>query len=333
MKKLTVTMALIATIMIGCGGGSGGSSGGGEQTNQSVNTGFKYPGVFDRDELFFISAHREALGILLGGYFEADKLLLIHEINQIVGMVDLSVHARLNMIEDLDGVSRASCGQGGLAAISYSSTDDTPVYGEFQMTHFGGVGMKLADDSTDCPSQYFDGYIKYTISDTPESITVKYGDISIDPNPFFYSNTYIHDAVEGLLGGGTITFPNYPNKDSLIFKTKPGQSLERTIIEGGKITDSITISEADISDIDDGEKTTINASYIREWLENGETFILSTNISNLVYNKDTYIISGTVEFRLNVKGKPSKYVNASVSYGSGVRVTFNKEGVETHRNY
>jgi len=220
-KKLILAMALIATIMIGCGGGSGGSSGGGEQTNQSVNTGFKYPGVFDRDELFFISAHREALGILLGGYFEADKLLLIYELSAFpIGEVYSSIHAPLNMIDDLDNISRASCGQGGLAAISYSSTDETATYGEFQMTHFGGVGLKPTGESENCPSEYFHGYIKYNMSETPNSITVKYGDISIDPNPFYHSNDYIHDEEEGLLGSGTITFPNFPNKDSLIIKTE-----------------------------------------------------------------------------------------------------------------
>jgi len=332
MKKLILTITLIATIIIGCGETSSGKE---EQTNphtSTTNSSFKYPGIFEKDKLFFISTKKEAPLILFSGYYEPVKSLLIYELDAVpIAKVYTSVHAPLNMIDTLDGVSRASCGQGGLAAISYSSTDEIATYGEFQMTHFGGVGLKLAGEAANCPSQYFHGYIKYSMSETPNSITVKYGDVSIDPNPFYHANEYIHDDEEGLLGSGTVTFPQFPNKNSLIIKTK---SLEKTIVNKNKITDRIKISQADISDIDDGEKRTINASYIREWLENGETFILSTKIDNLVFNKDKSIMSGSIQFRLKVKGKPSRYVNASAHYyKGGVRVTYNKEGVESHRNY
>jgi hypothetical protein len=339
MKKITVTMALIATMMIGCGGESGGStssnngtSGGGEQTNQSANTTFKYPGLFgtyaNGKELFFQAVRDNSTLILIGNYFPDTHLITVFN-GPAVGF-GVGTIALLDSVDNTTNFRRPGCEKGNLTVFSNVFSNNI-TSGEFLMDNFSGVVVKSRFDSDECPSAgYIDGYMKFSMTNNPSSIDVKYGDADIDPYPLQFADDYVHDSVGEFWGSGTTIFPNH---DSFIFKTKPNQPLEVTQKEGSKITFHRKITEADISHIDDGEKITVNASYNREWLEDGETFMLSTKMDKLVYDKNA-IISGTIKYQLRVKGKPSRYVNATVSYNTGsISVTYNKEGVESHRNY
>jgi len=251
-------------------------------------------------------------------------------------ITDLAISTPLQIIDTSPSNSRANCEKGSLSITSYS---DAPPSGVFEMSNFSGVGVNISGDEH-CLTDYFDGYVNYSI--TSQITTATFGKYSSSiGTPYFSGSGGQFNASTGVLGSLKL---DKPNKESFIFTTGANKSLETFIVQSdnslndytkGPYTKfkSVILKNATLSKIVNGGSTTFNANYIREWEEEGETFILFTKITNVVSNTDTgEIFSGDIEYKLTVEGNSDKYINADITYSPDVKVTYTKEGV-TSKNY
>ena len=331
MIKLTIPLIFISSLLvIGCGAGDGNTNAGGTGTG----TAFKYPAFFNDYSTFKTSAesNRSTTALPIA---QADLFVFLNALTQ-AGTTDLAIRTYLELIDTFPSHSRANCEKGSLSITSYS---DAPPSGVFEMSNFSGVGVNISGDE-DCPTGYYDGYINYSV--TSEITTATFGKYSSSiGTPYFSGSRGQFNASTGVLGSLKL---NKPNKDSLVFTTGANKSLETFIVQSdnslndytkGSYTkfNSVILKNATLSKIVNGVSTTFNANYIREWEEEGETFILFTKITNLVSNTDTgEIFSGDIEYKLSVEGNSDKYINADITYSPDVKVTYTKEGV-TSKNY
>jgi len=329
MNKYYLPVIFISSLLVlGCGGG--GSKG----NSAGTGTEFKYPSFFNDYNTFKTSAEFK-LSIFSLPIAKTDVAVFQNALGQ-AGITDLAIRTNLNLIDTFPSHSRASCEKGSLNITTYS---DAPPSGVFDMTNFSGVGVNISGDEN-CPTDYYDGYIKYSIGSQVSTATFGKYSSSIG-TPYFSGSGSRFNASTGVLGSLKLV---KPNQESVVFTTGANKSLEVFIVQTDQtLTDytkgtytkfnSVIIKNATLSKVVNGGRTTFNANYIREWEEEGETFILFTEITNIVSNTDTgEIFSGDIKYELTVEGNSDKYVNANITYNPDVKVTYTKEGV-TSKNY
>ena len=334
MKKLSFPLLFISSLLlIGCGGGGSGNANSGG-TGTGTGSVFKYPSFFNEYNTFKTAAEfrRSVFSLPIA---RADLLVFQNALGS-AGITDLGIRTSLQLIDTFPSHSRASCEKGSLSITSYS---DAPPSGVFEMSNFSGVGFNISGNE-DCPTDYYDGYIKYSVSSQITTATFGKYSSSIG-TPYFSGSGGQFNGSTGVLGSVKLEKPNH---ESVIFTTGVNKSLETFLVQSnsslndytkGPYTkfNSVLLRNATLSKNVNSRTTTFNANYIREWEDEGQIFILFTRISNIVSNINTgEISSGYVEYELIAKGNSDKYVNADITYGSDVKVTYTKEGV-TNKNY
>lgn len=336
MSNFTLPLLLATSLFISACGGGGTSIPPKGTDNPGAGNLFKYPDFFKEYNLFKSIAEQKKTITSLP-IAQGDLVVFQNALAQAV-ITDLAIRAKLTLIDNFPSFSRANCEKGALSISNYS---DAPPSGIFEMSNFSGVGINSSGDEN-CDTGYYDGYINYSIGSQITTATFGKYNSSIG-TPFFLGSGGQFNASTGVLGSLKL---NKPNQQSVVFTTGANKSLETFIVQTNILLNDYTKSPytkfnavkfknamlSNVVNINNGS-TTFNASYTREWDEEGETFILFTRITNIVSNTNTGdISSGQVSYELTVEGNSSKYINADINYDSGVKVSYTKEGI-TSKNY
>jgi len=320
MKKITVAMALIATIMIGCGGGSGGSSTGGnsggtsngkthQPDNSKTNKTFKYPDFMSSLENFKLSypsihvftniEYMDGLPALIEGAFKADLMAS-------------------TAISESPNVKHASCEKGSVIAQGLTHSQEYDYFsGGFIYKKSHGIIMELTGVEPECKDGIFkDGIISFAHND--ESHTSGTFTMLIYDN-VGYDGSFSSESTDNT---EIITSPRMR-----IFLI-PHENQEAYISNSDyKKTDDVTYTNYryELS-----KSSYIKRSYTVTWEENSITFALDV---------DSYITDTKWHFDYNLyeKSNPDHFVKASaeatVSKEDGIQsvnFTYNKEGLEEH---
>ena len=340
MKKSILALVIVG-FLVGCGGGGGGSSpseGARGSSDHSENSGgdggttqqsrFQYPNLFEDYKIFkYTIDTKSTAGVTVYALGDMGYLTSAIAVEAIVG---LAVQGPLILIDDNPDTERGNCEKGSLTSIQYSESSNPVMSGTFEMDNFSGVSVNIGGSGDECSSGYFDGYIDY--SNSEKIVTVTYGRAIID-EPFFEGGSDgLFAGSMGLLGSLKVEFPDH---DSSIYTIEDGKYLEIFEVESDLLTpyikgsykkrNLIVYRNAKISHIKKGDQFTFNADYIREWNEFGETFVLYTKITDLIYTIDSGISAGTIRYELSVKGKPNRHIEADVSYNLGTTIHYIKE--------
>ncbi len=315
MKKLTITMALISTIMIGCGGNS--TPDGNEPDSNAQNGTFAYPDNFKSfDNFKFVSYNAVPVA------HDGDFLTLP---SQILGTFKADLMAT-TLIEENSGMLKHShCEEGSASPQELTYTTDPFEYayfsGGFIYDNSHGVDTEFIGQAPEeCLSGVFkDGIISFNHNDEAHTNAT----LGTLESPLLLDDT-------GFVGSFEYTFENntqlLTSTSMRIFKI-PSENQEAYISTANytKMED-VTYSNVRF-ETESAPNTSIKTTYTLSWRENDIPFVLDVAM-NMEENIQSYT------YNLQEKGNPAHYVNASLNVvisedqTRAVTMTYNKEGNE-----
>ena len=326
MYKLITIMALVSTIMIGCGGGSNTTTENDNNNNDngnSQNQGFKYPSMFSNFDEFKMNAQ----------IIPVDQAINVYALYTYLNSQQAVDAEVINLIDKNPNFRHAHCEKGSAngSGISYSEDDDS-FSGEITYITSSGPRAETIEYPVSCDySRFIDGTISFDSTSTGNINAYLSGPFftGTSNDGYFNGTTAYTGSFSSTTDGDNIRV-TVPNMEVFTVRSSASKPYEK-----GDYTEYEKVYYQNYNFVDtttgegDNRSNNNTTSFEAQWHENSSDFIL-------LYNKKSSrtgdVLTYNITYELKVVGDESKTIQAThVSHMDEnghliVTYTFTKDG-------
>jgi len=298
-------MALVSTIMIGCGGGSNTTTENDNNNNDngnSQNQGFKYPSMFTNFDEFKMNAQIIPVDQAMNIY-----ALYIHLISQ--QDVDAEI---MDLIDKNPNFHHAHCEKGSASGsgISYSEDDDS-FSGKITYITSSGPRAETKEYPVSCAySDFTDGTVSFDSTSTGNINASLSGPFftGTSNDGYFNGTTAYTGKLSSTHDGDNFTI-TVPNMEVFTVRSSASKPYEK-----GDYTEYEKVYYKNYNNVNtqtgegDNKSISIDTSFEAQWHENSSDFILLYDSKS---NRIGDVLTQDISYELKVVGDESKTIQAT----------------------